>query len=174
MNLDRKSRLLIKALRHTPEELKLKLDKKGFTDVSKVLQSLELTKDELDVIVDTNNKKRFEYNEDQSKIRASQGHSLSGLEIHRDWKEYVPTGVLYHGSSVSSMMKIWQDGLKPMTRTHVHLSKDKQVAFTVGARHGTPLIFSVHADQMYRDGYRFYESANGVILVDSVPPKYLS
>lgn len=32
--------------------------------------------DELEKIVEHNNKKRFEFNEDKSKIRASQGHSI--------------------------------------------------------------------------------------------------
>ncbi|MBQ2058438.1 MAG: RNA 2'-phosphotransferase, partial [Firmicutes bacterium] len=32
--------------------------------------------DELDEIVETNDKKRYEYNQDKSKIRARQGHSI--------------------------------------------------------------------------------------------------
>jgi putative RNA 2'-phosphotransferase len=43
----------------------------------------------------------------------------------------------------------------------------------VGVRHGSPVVFVVDAAAMHRDGHRFYCSANGVWLVNSVPPQYL-
>jgi putative RNA 2'-phosphotransferase len=43
----------------------------------------------------------------------------------------------------------------------------------VGARHGRPVVFEVDAAAMRAAGYAFFRSANGVWLVDEVPPQYL-
>ncbi len=61
-----------------------------------------------------------------------------------------------------------------MSRHHVHLSETKETAFNVGSRRGKPVIFIVHAQQMSEDGLTFYCFDNGVWLVDSVDPKYLT
>lgn len=171
--MERKSRILIKALRHTPDDLGLVLDSRGWALVSYVLKSLKITKNDLDVIVSTDNKQRFEYNEKQTKIRASQGHSISGLEVFRDWLVYVPTKPLYHGTAVQFVSSIMKGTLVSQSRTHVHLSKDIETAINVGSRHGKPVILEIDAVQMKKDGFKFYESKNGVILVDEVPSKYL-
>ena len=40
-------------------------------------------------------------------------------------------------------------------------------------RNGQILIYRVAAGDMYRDGYVFHRSVNGVWLTDTVPAKYL-
>lgn len=57
--------------------------------------------------------------------------------------------------------------------TSLHLSKDKLTAENVGKRHGKPRIFTVFAGGMYRRGYKFYLSENGVWLTKYVPTEYL-
>ena len=42
------------------------------------------------------------------------------------------------------------------------------------ARRGKPVILTVDAGRMHRDGHKFFVSANGVWLTDTVPPGYLS
>ena len=59
-------------------------------------------------------------------------------------------------------------------RHHVHLSKDLETARKVGARRGKPVILTVDAGRMHRDGHKFFFSANGVWLTDAVPPGYLT
>ena len=66
-----------------------------------------------------------------------------------------------------------REGLQKMARHHVHLSRDAETARIVGARHGRPVIFAVDAAAMQQAGHLFYCSANGVWLVDAVPPAYL-
>ncbi len=39
-----------------------------------------------------------------------------------------------------------------MSRHHVHLSKDIPTAQTVGARHGKPVVFTVHTAAMHQAG----------------------
>ena len=56
---------------------------------------------------------------------------------------------------------------------HVHLSADLATAKKVGVRHGKPVVLVVDASKMLSDGHVFFRSANGVWLVDHVPPGYL-
>src|SRR3712207_7911313 len=45
--------------------------------------------------------------------------------------------------------------------------------YTTLFRSGRPVVFEVDAAAMRKDGFTFYKSANGVWLVESVPPGYL-
>jgi putative RNA 2'-phosphotransferase len=56
----------------------------------------------------------------------------------------------------------------------VHLSPDEATARRVGARHGRPVVLRVDAAGLARDGALFTRSANGVWLVDAVPPAFLA
>ena len=51
--------------------------------------------------------------------------------------------------------------------------REQDITYKVGVRHGSPVIYTVNAPKMYRDGYKFYRSVNGVWLTDRVPPEYL-
>ena len=66
-----------------------------------------------------------------------------------------------------------EQGLKPGSRQHVHLSSDVKTATVVGKRRGTPVILTVQSGKMHADGYAFYLSANGVWLTDTVPVTYI-
>jgi len=165
------SRKISYLLRHNPEDLKM--DKQGWIMVEDLLDKVRITKSELDNIVENNDKKRFGYSEDGLKIKAHQGHSAK-LNVKVELKEVQFPKTYYHGTEFLLMNTIKKHGLKPMKRTHVHLSKDLQTATKVGQRHGsTVIIFEIDGNQMKRDGYKIYESENGVILVDEVPPKYI-
>lgn len=167
-NLSRKISYL---LRHNPEDLSM--DKRGWVRVDDLLKKLDITLEELDYIVVNNDKKRFGYNNDKTLIRAHQGHSAK-LNLRIEFKEVQFPKTYYHGTVKKNMLEILKKGLIPMSRAHVHLSKSVMTATTVAKRHGSDIIiFEIDGNQMKRDGYKIYESDNGVILVDEVPPKYL-
>ncbi|CAI3695360.1 RNA 2'-phosphotransferase [Clostridium neonatale] len=68
-------------LRHKPEVIGISLDKNGYADVKELLDGINKAGKEIDIItleriVKENNKKRYCFNEDKTKIRANQGHSL--------------------------------------------------------------------------------------------------
>lgn len=65
------------------------------------------------------------------------------------------------------------EGLKKMSRHHVHLSNNIETAKSVGGRRGKPVIFEINTEKMWTAGYQFYCSTNGVWLVESGPPEYL-
>jgi putative RNA 2'-phosphotransferase len=166
------SRKLSYLLRHNPEDLIL--DKQGWAMTSQLLSKLGIRLTELTTIVETNDKKRFEFNDDKSKIRASQGHSKKlGLDIKFEEVQFPST--YYHGTSKHNFFSIQKSGLNSKTRAYVHLSKDIETAFNVGKRHSKEvIILAIDGNQMKRDGLKIFESENGVILAESVPPKYIT
>jgi len=158
-------------LRHDPEELDM--DKEGWVPVDQLLKKLNITMEKLEYIVENNDKKRFGFNGDKTKIRAHQGHS-SKLGTKIRFNEVQFPGIYYHGTDFLNKNSILKHGLRPGNRAYVHLSKDMGTAVNVGRRKGdTVIVFEVDGNQMKRDGYKIYESDNGVILVREVPPKYL-
>lgn len=174
--LNRISRFLSLVLRHRPEQIDIELEKEGWADVATILQKLDITKDDLDHIVNSNDKQRFHYDESGMKIRAAQGHSKE-LDVTIDMNEYIPEvgKYLYHGTSNSNLDKVVDSGIKPMTRKDVHLSIDEETAVKVGKRRDrNPVILTIDARKMYIDGHKFRISKNGVVLCDFVPPEYIS
>jgi putative RNA 2'-phosphotransferase len=157
-------------LRHKPEAIDIALDKNGWAITSEILQGLKISMEELEEIVATDNKGRYSFNKDKSKIRANQGHSK---QVDIEFKEYIPAGFLYHGTGKKSYDSILKSGIKKMSRQYVHLSHDINTAITVGKRHGEPVVFKIDAVQMYKDGIKFYISENNVVLTDFVSTKYL-
>ena len=145
-----------------------KIDKHGWRKVSELL-NIGFTQELLDEIVETNNKKRFEYNSDKTMIRARQGHSI---DVDVELTEAIPPDVLYHGTAKHFLPSIMKQGLIPGKRLHVHLSLDEATAIKVGSRHGEPYVIPVDCKQMQEDGYKFFKSNNGVWLTKHVPVKY--
>jgi len=171
------SKVIARALRHRPDAAGIRLDKRGWCRVDELLEGLaragtSVTREELDEIVRTNDKKRFALSKDGALIRASQGHSVHGVELGLRPKK--PPSVLFHGTMQSSLPSIERKGLLPMRRHHVHLSVDLPTARAVGERRGPSVVLGVEAGRMQADGYSFWVSENGIWLVLAVPPMYLS
>lgn len=163
----RRSRKLAFLLRH---DRKYRYDEGGWRDVSGLISDYGFTLDELRVIVAMNNKHRFEFSEDFTKIRARQGHSVN---VDVGLQETVPPDVLYHGTAAQNVDSILKNGINKGTRLHVHLSATIDVAESVGRRHGEPVVLTVDAGKMHDAGLKFYLSRNGVWLTDHVGPEYI-
>jgi len=170
------SKLLSYILRHSPEAIKLELDENGWADVNELISKFDLHDQKIDFkqleyIVENNDKKRFAFNADKTKIRANQGHSIS-IELNLDEAE--PPAYLYHGTIEKFLPDIKAQGLQKMSRQHMHLSADKETANKVGGRRGKPVILTVNSGEMHRAGYKFYLSANNVWLTAVVPAKFIT
>jgi putative RNA 2'-phosphotransferase len=132
---------------------------------------MPMSRAQLDEVVAGNDKQRFAFSEDGSRIRANQGHSVAvDLELERR----DPPDVLFHGTGARSVESILATGLDRRRRHHVHLSADEATALRVGARHGEPVVVRVDAAALSADGFAFFVSANGVWLCESVPASYLT
>jgi putative RNA 2'-phosphotransferase len=164
-----KSKFLSLVLRHKPEMIGITLDHFGWADVKELIEKMNLDQATLDEIVKTDSKQRYAYNEDKTKIRASQGHSIY---VDLGLKPIKPLAILYHGTAMKFADAIREQGIKAQKRQYVHLSKDIGTAKRVGGRHGDPFVFKIDADRMHKDGKKFFISANGVWLTEFVDKEY--
>lgn len=171
-----KCKFIAYILRHGATNAGVSIDKEGWVSCDELLDSsytdgYNITYSELVEIVRDNDKKRFELSERGDKIRAFQGHSSKSVD--RTFKVVVPTGTLFHGTSTRTIKAILNEGLKKMSRQYVHLSPDTATAIDVGQRYGKVVLLKIDALKMLEDGFEFFETENGVWLVDSVPVKYI-
>ena len=170
------SKYLAKHLRHQPDALGLALGPGGWVNVDDLLAAsagagFTISYDELIECVETNDKKRFAFNETGDLIRANQGHSV---EVDLQLEKREPPEILFHGTVEQFLVSIMAEGLKKGKRHHVHLSKDIDTARKVGARRGKPVILQVATGRMHSEGYTFFRSVNGVWLTDAVPADFLT
>ena len=166
-NLIRKGKQLSFLLRHDTE---YRFDEHGYREVQDLVQNHGFTKDEIVELVETNDKQRYEFNDDNSKIRARQGHSVN---INVDLKETLPPDVLFHGTATRFLPSIKEKGILKMSRNYVQLSENFDIAMEVGKRHGKPVVLAVDTKTMREDGVKFYLSNNNVWLTEFVDSKYI-
>ncbi|HEY6160908.1 MAG TPA: RNA 2'-phosphotransferase [Bacteroidia bacterium] len=169
------SKLLSYVLRHKPAHLGIVLDEQGWTDTALLLEKIKTEMNGVDLemlkyVVANNDKKRFSFNDDLTRIRANQGHSL-GIDLAL--QPIAPPGILFHGTATRFISSIMKDGLNKQSRQHVHLSDNYDTAFNVATRHGVPKILKVQALKMHAEGHLFYLSDNKVWLTDHVPVKFI-
>lgn len=172
---DRLSIFISLILRHKPEIIGITLDEHGWADVKELIDGInisgrQINMETLEEIVKTDEKGRYSFSEDKRLIRANQGHSIP---VDVELEEAAPPEILYHGTATRFLDSIMKDGLKPMSRLYVHLSRDIETAKKVGSRHGNPVVLKISSGEMNKDGIRFYLSSNGVWLVKNVPRKYI-
>src|SRR5262245_21003778 len=101
--LARKSKKLSWLLRHGAREMGLAMDSAGFAHIREVRRRTGLSREEVEQVVEENNKSRVEVRGKQ--VRAVQGHSLEGTAVtldglERSWDEVSGDAPLYHGTSV--------------------------------------------------------------------------
>lgn len=170
------SRFLSMLLRHKPEVLGITLSQEGWTDTKILIDKMNANGKKIDleilsIIVDTNDKKRYAFNADKSQIRANQGHSV---KVNLGYQEKTPPKTLFHGTARKNVDSIFKIGIEKRNRHQVHLSSTEETAIKVGQRHGKAVVLIVLSEEMHKDGFKFYESDNGVWLTDYVPVKYLT
>ena len=169
------SKFLSGALRHFPDDIGLDLDSAGWADretvVDRAIEKYDwLDEAALEAIVRTDPKGRFEV--DDSRIRAAYGHSVA-VDLAAD-DTPVPD-VLYHGTAPDALPAIREEGLKPMSRQHVHLSGSVEAAKEVGQRHAAdPVVLRVDAAAMVDAGREITKRGRSVYTTDQVPPRFLS
>ncbi len=172
----RRSKRLALVLRHRPESVGIALDEQGWTDVCGLLEALAshgtaMSREELDRVVRTNDKQRFEWDVSADRIRARQGHTV---EIQLGLVPVSPPEVLFHGTAQGNVKSVLATGLDRRGRHHVHLSGDVPTARRVGARHGSHVVLRVDAAGMARQGATFFVTENGVWLTDRVPARFIA
>ena len=177
-------RKIVKLLRHTGLQYGLDFDASGYVSVEQLnscsfIRYLRLSRNDLDWIIENNNKQRIGYNEDRTHIRCHQGHSgsilqlLDSNQIYRlviDSSEIIPC---MHGTYNENLKGIYNNGLLPMNRHMVHMTKRRNFF-----RKSIQVVIHIDVIPAMVDGMKFYVSYNGVILTNGIDggisPKYFS
>lgn len=170
------SKFLSFVLRHEPQAIGLTLDSEGWADIAALMEGAArsgraMTRDLIQQVVDTSDKKRFSLSADGLRIRAAQGHSTGSVDIA--YPEMEPPEWLFHGTATRFLDSILKEGLRPGERHHVHLSEDEQTAAAVGQRYGKPVVLRVEARRMRLQGFSFFQADNGVWLTETVPVQFI-
>jgi len=166
------SRHLSFLLRHSPEFV----DSSGWASISSVMTTLSIkagapvSEQEVREIVRQDSKGRYEIH--GARIRAVQGHSHS---VDLGWEAKEPPALLLHGTVERFVPAILAQGLRPQSRTHVHLSEGLETATQVAARRsGETVLLVIDAESAFASGVEFFQAKNGVWLATAIPPQFIS
>ncbi len=182
--LESLSKFLSLLLRHKPDILNLKMSKEGFVDLDELVQKIRsrknfawVTREDIESLVKGDEKGRFEIKviDRREFIRVRYGHSLN-LPVEVDYQK-VSLGevkVLYHGTRKDVLPYILKEGLKPMARKFVHLTKTPEDALIVARRRrGSAVILKIDVESFLKDGGVIYKATDRIYLAKEIPPKYI-
>ncbi len=166
------SKTLSYLLRHHPGEGNLEMDPQGFVNLDSLLSELssrgwsELDRESLAEKLDDPDVERFERRD--SAVRATYGHSV---DVNPEYPKIQPEFPLYHGTTPEAWSTIREEGLKPMNRQYVHLSRNVPEARRVGSRRtSSPVVLQVEPEN---GGDREFFRAGPVVLTTSVPGNWI-
>ncbi len=174
MELDKKLKKvsinLSKILRHQAENRNIKINDGGWVKLDDILKCKEfkgISVEDINYIVENNNKKRFSTTIDKDIyfIRANQGHSISKIKddnLLTEIKDVNYINNVVHSTFLKNLDLIKKNGLCKMKRNHIHFAKTKNVSS--GIRKNAEVYIYIDVAKAMNDGIKFYESSNGVIL----------
>lgn len=172
---------LCQFLRHRPEKIGLEVDIHGWASVNRLIDGINnegkyrLDFETLKGIVARDEKGRYRFNEDYTKIKACQGHSIPWVIPEMEYKE--PPEYLYHGTTTEALPKIMESGaILKMKRHAVHMQAQKEKAWQSACRWNkkTPVVLKIEARKMHEDGAVFGITENEVWCTETVPKEYIA
>lgn len=181
------SKALSYLLRHAAAKEGVPIRSDGYALVDDLLRHKSLkgvTKQDVLRVVDSNDKKRFSICQHEAKlyIRANQGHSLKTVSV--DMKRITAADqapVAIHGTYRSCMEAILNEGLRPMSRQHIHFAAGERghAAVVSGMRKSAEVMIYMDVAKMLADGIPLYMSENRVLLSPGnaegrIPPDYFA
>lgn len=174
-------------LRHGAFDLGLTLDSEGWClldDILKLEQLQGVTEEEIQYVVQNNDKQRFSIKNNNNKIyiRANQGHSnelATVVKTEKLLQEIIkPLDIAVHGTTLNAWKHIETTGLKTMNRMHIHFATGDMHDKTVisGMRSNSKVLIYLDMEKAMNDNIKFYMSDNGVVLTEgidkTIEPKY--
>ena len=169
----RLDRMMRAVLRHCPPRFALTPDQHGFVSLSALVEALRLdfpsvVTDEV-VAIAREEHERFEFV--AGRVRARYGHS-ERVPVERE--STPPPLWLYHAAPAAAAAKVLEEGLRPMRRTHVHLTTDRGYARSAAVGEARPVLLVVDAGRAHGAGVRFYQATSRVWLSDPVPAEFIA
>lgn len=175
--LERIGRIMAGVLRHFPERFGLRMDGHGWVDMHAFVDSIRQSKPHyhwlrphhIAAIVETDPKGRYQM--DGGMIRATYAHSV---DVNLDDLPDANIDELYFPCSEEELDILLEKGLRPTDRKKIHLSGSVEKAVGAGkARIENPIILSVDAAGMAKDGQSVKRAGKAVYVADQVDAKYL-
>jgi putative RNA 2'-phosphotransferase len=173
--LKRVSKHMALILRHAPERAGLVLDPEGYVHLDDLVAALrgeiaELDADTVRAVVAVVEPHKQRYAIEGEFVRANYGHSTAERIAHEPAE---PPAELFHGTTDEALDTIRRQGLRPMRRQYVHLTTDRALALSVGARHGASRLLRIDAAAAHAAGLPFYKANHTFWLVAAMPPEFL-
>ncbi len=171
---ERLGRFISGALRHFPEDVGLEMDMQGWVDLDLLCDIMEsryrwATEERLTSLIESDIKRRYET--EGSRIRARYGHSVN-VDLDYPGNEFA---YLYYGASLEEIDMLLENGIAPIRQRYVHLSTSYRKANEAASVHSeNPVVIEVDAETAQQDGIFFMAVNDDIVLVDNVPPEYLS
>lgn len=177
------SQSLSMLLRHRAREVGVRIDSAGWIIIQDALawmNSFEgddaiegppVTEEEVRAVVSASDKQRFQLRDGpQPQIRASQGHSMPGIDLDLEPLTSAEVPMAVHGTYHAAWEQIQRTGLRRLERNHIHLAQDLPGASGVisGMRSSCEVLIWVDVCRCETAGISFYRSANGVILTEGI------
>ena len=172
------SRTLTFILRHDFINKDLQCDESGYINVKDIFSNYSIppiSDKELELLVETNDKKRFDLiiKQDEYYIRSNQGHSYKiGLLIKYELlfkKIETPLHFCAHGTKKENIDSIIKNGLQRKNRKHIHfvnqIIRDKQLS---GYKKESNVIIIIDMKKCLEAGMFFFQSMNNVILTEGI------
>lgn len=167
-------------LRHHPDDIGLEMDQHGWVSVEELICKMndsgkyQITMEQLEEIVKTDNKGRYRFDETHRKIKACQGHSIAWVSPELEYM--TPPEYLYHGTTATALEKIMESGaISKMSRHAVHMQAEEKKAWQSAKRwHLVPVVLKIAAGKMSEDGAVFGKTENDVWCTEQVPIEYIS
>ncbi len=167
-------RVLLKALRHTPESFSLKIDADGWVDLSELLDAATAfipipqtaSLDDFSRLLDKLNH-RGQFQIQSGRIRAAYGHSFPGFDPS---SEEIPDLPLFHGTDARYWPSIDAYGLSPQKRSFVQLTTDFDYAEKLArSRNRKPILLQVMTAEAVHRRVRFFRTGTHVWLSTCIP-----
>lgn len=167
-------------LRHEPWTVGLEMDRHGWVSTEELIRRVNetgkhrLSRELLEQIVADDEKGRYRFSPDGTRIKACQGHSIEWVEPELTVCE--PPQYLYHGTTAKACRDIRRSGaIDKMNRHAVHMQAQVEPAWksAVRRRGQTPVVLKIDARRMHADGFEFGVSDNQVWCTASVPVAYI-
>ena len=167
-------------LRHGPDDLGLDMDQEGWVDTAELIRRINqqgrytLTAEHLAQIVAQDQKGRYRFSQDGTRIKACQGHSVPWVQPKL---EYLPPPTyLYHGTTTEALGEILASGaVKRMNRHAVHMQAEVEKAWaSANRRKGKQgVVLQIAAGEMAAKGFTFGRTENQVWCCEEIPVAYI-
>ena len=166
-------------LRHNPMDIGLEMDEHGWVSVEAMIDGINqkgkyvIDLEKLEHIVKHDNKGRYRFNDNHTKIKACQGHSVPWVQPQMEL--IPPPKYLYHGTTTLAVEQIMESGaISKMSRHAVHMQAELKSAWKSAIRwHQTPVVLKINAEEMSKNGYSFGKTENDVWCTELVPTMYI-